>query len=394
MDWEGLLAQRASRIRPSVMFKFGEPEDRPDIIPFAGGAPPAECLPIKRLESAVARAWRTLDPETMYYGEYQGHEPLRALIADRMRKRGVAITADDILITAGSQQGLELSAKLFLNPGDRVIVEAPTYFGALQIFDVYQAEYVPVPVDDDGIVIADLEHALKLTPKPKFMYLIPTFQNPTGIALGQTRRQQVVDLARRYGVPIIEDDPYGELWFRGGDHGTLRSLGSEVIYLGTFSKTLAPALRMGWMVAPPVLMQRFIDAREGVDIQSDRVVQRAVVYACEDSWLDEHIASSRQEYMKRCDFMLECLERDMPAGTRWTEPNGGFFIWVTLPDGANADELVKECALNGALYNPGSCFYTDWEPKPTLRLGFSTLPQDQVSEGIKRMGKVFRRHLG
>jgi 2-aminoadipate transaminase len=346
------------------------------------------------MAESTARAWKTIDPSVMYYGDYQGYEPLRELIAERMQRRGARITSDDVLITNGSQQGLELVAKLFLNPGDRVIVEAPTYFGALQIFDVYEAEYVPVPMDDGGIVVSELEKALQLTPKPKFMYLIPTFQNPTGIALNQTRRQQVIELARRYGVPIIEDDPYGELWFHGGDHGTLRALGPEVIYLGTFSKTMAPALRMGWLIAPPSLMKRFTDAKEGVDIQSDRIVQRALVYASEGDWLDEHIASAREEYGARCDHMLESLEREMPVGTRWTEPDGGFFIWVTLPDGANADELVKECAKHGALYNPGSCFYTEWEPKPTLRLGFSTLTRDEVTEGLKRMGSVFRQHIG
>ncbi len=394
IDWTKLQARRAKHIRSSVMFKFGEPVDHPNIIPFAGGAPPIECLPIGRLQHSIEHVWRTMDPTTMYYGEYQGHEPLRQLIAERMRSRGVLVTADDILITAGSQQGLELSAKMFLDPGDRVIVEAPTYFGALQIFDVYQAEYVPVSVDDEGLIISELEQALQLTPRPKFMYLIPTFQNPTGIALSSERRESVVELAARYGVPIIEDDPYGELWFEGGDHGTLRGLSSDVIYLGTFSKTLAPALRMGWMVAPPELMKRFTDAKEGVDIQSDRVVQQAVVHACEGGWLDQHLDEVRKNYRQRCDFMLECLEREMPRGTRWTQPDGGFFIWVTLPDGANADELVKECAEKGVLYNPGSCFYTDWEPKPTLRLGFSTLPPDVVSEGLKRMGAVFRKHLG
>jgi len=393
IDWENLLARRAANIRSSVTFKFGEPVEMPGTISFAGGAPPAAFLPLERMAEATARAWETIDPSVMYYGEYQGHQPLRELIAERMGRRGAAISADDVLITNGSQQGLELVSKLFLNPGDRVIVEAPTYFGALQIFEVYEAEFLPVPVDDGGIVVAELERALQQTPKPKLIYLIPTFQNPTGIALNSTRRQQVIELARRYGVPIIEDDPYGELWFRHGDHGTLRALGPEVIYLGTFSKTMAPALRMGWMVVPPSLMTRFTFAKEGVDIQSDRVVQRAMVYASEGGWLDEHIAGAREEYRARCDHMLECLEREMPRGTRWTEPDGGFFIWVTLPDGANADELVKECASHGVMYNPGSCFYTDWEPKPTLRLGFSTLTRDEVAEGMRRMGMIFRQHL-
>ncbi len=330
IDWDGLQARRAANIRSSLTFKFGEPEDHPNIIPFAGGAPPAECLPLDRLRWAFDKVWREAEPETMYYGEYQGHGPLREYIAGRMQRRGADVSADEILITNGSQQGLELCAKIFLNPGDRVIVEAPTYFGALQIFDVYEAEYVPVPLDDVGIVLSDLERALQRSPKPKFMYLIPTFQNPTGISLSRDRRQKVVELARQYGVPVIEDDPYGELWFRGGDHGTLRQFGPEVIYLGTFSKTMAPALRMGWMVPPKPLMKQFNDAKEGVDIQSDRMVQRALVEACQDGWLDEHIAECRDNYRDRCDFMLECLEREMPRGTRWTIPDGGFFIWVTL----------------------------------------------------------------
>jgi 2-aminoadipate transaminase len=394
IDWERLQARRAANVRSSVTFKFGEPTEAPGTISFAGGAPPADLLPLARMAEATAHAWETADPSVMYYDEYQGHEPLRKLIAERMGRRGTHVSADDILITHGSQQGLELIAKLFLDPGDRVIIEAPTYFGATQIFEVYQSEFVPVPLDDGGIIIDALEAALRSQPTPKFMYLIPTFQNPTGIALAPERRQQVIELARHYGVPIVEDDPYGELWFRGGDHGTLRQLGPEVIYLGTFSKTMAPALRMGWMVAPSSLMTRFTYAKEGVDIQSDRIVQRAMVSACEGDWLDRHIAEARVEYRDRCDYMLECLEREMPRGTRWTEPDGGFFIWVTLPDGANADELVKECAKQGAMYNPGSCFYTDWEPKPTLRLGFSTLSREEMREGLKRMGAVFRQHLG
>jgi 2-aminoadipate transaminase len=393
IDWERLQARRAANVRSSVTFKFGEPAEVPGTIPFAGGAPPANLLPMKRMAEATAHAWQTADPSVMYYDEYQGYEPLRQLIAERMGRRGTHVSSDDILITHGSQQGLELIAKLFLDPGDRVIIEAPTYFGATQIFEVYQSEFVPVPLDDGGIVISALEAALQSQPKPKFMYLIPTFQNPTGISLDPERRKQVIELSRRYGVPIVEDDPYGELWFRGGDHGTLRQFGAEVIYHGTFSKTMAPALRMGWMVAPSSLVTRFTYAKEGVDIQSDRIVQRAMVYACEDGWLDEHIAEARIEYRERCDFMLECLEREMPRGTRWTEPDGGFFIWVTLPDGANADELLLECAQTGATYNPGSCFYTDWEPKPTLRLGFSTLSRDEMREGLKRMGAVFRQHL-
>ena len=393
IQWDSLLAKRAAAIRPSVFIDFANLPPHPDIIRFAGGAPPPEAVPLDRLRQAMAQAWE-IEPETLYYGETEGHEPLRRLIAERMGRRGATVDPDNVLITNGSQQGLDLVAKLFIEPGDRVIIEGPTYFGALQVFDVYEAQYLTVPMDDAGMIPSALEEALASYPTPKLIYTIPTFQNPMGVSINPERRRQVVDLARAYNVPIVEDDPYGELWFRGADPGPLRALDQEVIYLGTFSKTLAPALRMGWMAAPHPLMKLLIDAKEGVDIQSDRVVQRGIVAAAECGWLDAHLTRVRNVYRERCDLMLACLEREMPRGTHWTVPDGGFFIWVTLPDGANSDALLADCVANGAAYIPGSAFYADGHPTGAFRLGFTTLPPDRITEGIARLGQALRARLG
>ncbi|MBX6341641.1 MAG: PLP-dependent aminotransferase family protein [Thermomicrobiaceae bacterium] len=359
---------------------------------FSGGVPPVECLPLERLGEALASVAH-VDPRALYYGESTGHEPLRALIAERMARRGAAVSPDDVLVTNGSQQGIDLVARALIDPGDRVVVEAPTYFGAMQTFDHYQPEYVPVPVDGEGIVPEALERALAATPRPKLIYTVPTFQNPTGVTLSPARRRAVVDLAHRYGVPIVEDDPYGELWLEGGDPGPLRALDPEVIYLGTFSKTLAPALRMGWMVAPRPILELCAWAKEGVDIQSDRLMQRAVVAVAAGGWLDAHIDAARACYRARRDAMLACLEREMPPGVTWTRPLGGFFVWVTLPEGADADALLPVCAEAGVAYVPGSACYPGRDDRRSLRLGFTTLSEERIAEGIARLGRVFRARL-
>jgi 2-aminoadipate transaminase len=395
IQWQQLMARRAAAIRSSIAGNFGELPTHPDLIDFAGGAPAAECLPIDRMRYAHERAWNVDEPRVLHYGESEGYLTLRQMIAERMARRGARVSPGEIVVTAGSQQGLELIAKAMLEPGDRVVVEAPTYFGALQIFDIYEAEYAAVPVDEQGIIPERLEEALQAFPRPKLIYLIPTFQNPSGVALSPERRSAVIELSHRYNVPIVEDDPYGELWFRNGDHPPLRALDPDVLYLGTFSKTLAPSLRMGWMVVPPELVKMFVDAKESVDIQSDRIVQRAIVIAAADGWLDEHVAAVRAHYGARCDHMLECLVREMPPGVHWTEPEGGFFVWVTLPEGGpTADQLLPEAIRHGARYNTGSLFYPDWEPRSSFRLGFSALPRERITEGIARLGLMLREHYG
>jgi 2-aminoadipate transaminase len=389
IPWNRLLAERTAWIRPSLLVDFERLPSSADLILFSGGAPPLECLPVERIAGALAEAWHA-EPEALWYGESQGHEPLRVLIAERMRQRGAAVEPDEVIITNGSQQGIDLIARLLLEPGDRVIVEAPTYFGALQVFEPFDARISTVPVDEHGMVIEALERELASAPRPKLIYTVPTFQNPTGVTLDPERRAALVALAERYGVPIVEDDPYGELWFDRPPPPPLRALHPDVLYLGTFSKTLAPGLRIGWLVAPRRLMKLLVDAKEGADIQADRLLQRALARVLEGAWFERHLEAARANYRERCALLLRCLERELAGLATWTAPGGGFFVWGTLPDGVDTDALLVECARQGVAYIPGSAFYPDRAPRPSFRLGFTTLSPAELEEGIARLGRAIR----
>lgn len=386
INWDLVAAGRAARFGPALS-GLDCVENIDELIFFSGGAPPLEALPIARLRQATADAWEDA-PGFLYYGEPQGYEPLRQLIATRMKARGAEIDPALVMVTNGSQQGLDLIARTLFDPGDVVVVEGPTYFGAMQAFDAYEVNYRVAPVDADGLIPEELEPLLQMEPRPKAIYTVPTFQNPTGVSLSPERRQRLIELSHEYNVAIIEDDPYGELYFPGNPMPPLRALDPEVIYLGTFSKTLAPSLRMGWMVIPEPLAKPLLDSKEGVDIQSDRLIQRAVVSAAADGWLDAHITEAREVYESRCQRMLCALEREMPAGTRWITPKGGFFLWVTLPGEITSNALLPHAARHGVCYLPGSAFYPDRRQEPTLRLGFSTLPEDEIDEGIHRLGQA------
>lgn len=392
-SWDQVVAARAGKLVPSAFSDLEGIRGIADLIFFSGGTPPLEKLPIARLRQAGADAWKDA-AGILYYGESQGHEPLRRLIAARMTARGAETDPEYVMITNGSQQGLDLIARTLFDPGDTVVVEGPTYFGALQAFDAYQVAYRIAPVDEDGLIPDELERLLREHPRPKAIYTVPTFQNPTGVTISPERRQRILELSREYTVPIIEDDPYGELHFLGPPVPPLRALDPNVIHLGTFSKTLAPALRMGWMVMPEALIPPLVNSKEAVDIQSDRFVQRAVVSACADGWLDAHLDEARALYQARCRRMLSALAREMPEGTRWTTPQGGFFVWVTLPGEATSNALLPTAGQHGVAYLPGSAFYPDRRKEPTLRLGFSTLPDDKIDEGIRRLGRATAEFLG
>lgn len=387
LQWERIVASRSEGLAPLPFEELEGITDIDGLIFFAGGAPPIDLLPVSRLRQAIAHAWE--DPgEAMGYDETPGHMPLRSLIAERMATRGTRVHPDQILITNGSQQGLDFIARVLFDPGDVVVVEGPSYFGAFQAFNAYQVSYRVAPIDDQGLIPEALEELLQEEPRPKAIYTIPTFQNPTGVSTSLERRQAIVDLSHRYGVPIIEDDPYGELHFPGNEAQPLRALDDDVVYLGTFSKTLAPSLRMGWMVMPRELVTPLVSCKEAVDIQADRILQRAIVCAVADGWIDQHLDRAREIYASRCQAMLDALQRHMPSGTRWITPEGGFFIWVTLPGEITGNALLPVAGRHGVGYYPGSAFYPDRRQVPALRLGFSTLPVDAIDEGIARLGRA------
>ena len=386
------LAQRAGAYGPSFWAGLdGLFELHPDIIFFGGGVPSHELIPVDRLRYGSELAWQDAKV-ALDYGEVAGYRPLRTLIAERMTALGTPVEPGQIIVTNGSQQGIDLAARLFLNSGDAVIVEAPTFIDAIRSFAAYEATLLAVPVDQDGLRIDALREVLRTaSPTPKVIYTIPTFQNPSGTSLSLERRYQLLEVAAEFGVRVIEDDPYGELRYDGEPLPTLRSLDPSVIYLGTFSKTIAPGLRVGWVAAPDDMVELFRMAKEGTDIHTPRIMTRTVYHAA-TGFLDDHIGRVKHVYRDRRQALLDCLAAEMPAGIRWSEPAGGFFVWVELPPTITAAELLPIAARNGVVFVPGTAFY----PDPTtggqhaLRLTFSALSEERIREGIGRLAAVLR----
>jgi len=392
-NWNTLLSRRAPSLHGWVKFDVNQIFETPGVIYFGDGAPAREQWPVERLRQAHADAWEDAY-DILSYGESLGHEPLRQTIATRMAARGATVDPGSVLVTNGSQQGLDLVSRALFDPGDIVVVEGPTYFGALQAFDAYEVAYRIAPMDDHGMIPEQLEPLLFGDPRPKAVYTVPTFQNPTGVTLPPERRSTIVEMARAANVAIIEDDPYGDIYFTDEPVPPLRALDPEVIYLGTFSKTLAPALRMGWMAVPPSLFQLVAHSKEAIDIMSDRFVQRAVVGTAADGWLDAQLEGARSFYRQQRDNLLAALEREMPADVTWTVPDGGFFNWVTLPEGFTAEDLLQVALRHKVGFLPGSCFYPEPRPQRSFRLSYPTMSKATIDEGMGRLGGAVRELLG
>jgi 2-aminoadipate transaminase len=364
-------------------------ERNPEAVFFGGGVPPTEAIPVARLREGADRAWAD-GAEILLYGEVRGYRPLRELIVERMAARGAIVDPADVLITNGAQQGIDLAARIFVDPGDLVLTEEPTFMDALRVFRSHEAEPVGVPVDDEGLQVDVLAALLDRLPKrPKFLYTMPTYQNPMGVSMSTARRRALVDLARERRLVIIEDDPYGDLSYDGDPPPTLKSLDPEVIFLGTFSKVLAPGLRVGWVASSPRLREAFFNVKEGTDIHNERIMTRTVYHSAR-GFLDEHVAATREIYRARRDAMLAGLEREMPAGVRWTTPHGGFFLWVTLPEKCETDAMLPGATDRGVIYLPSSWFYPDRSWTRSLRLNFSAQPEERIVEAMRRLAETIQ----
>ncbi len=407
--WSSRYAHRTHSLTSSTIRELLKLTQRPEVISFAGGLPAPEMFPVKEFEAACERVLRDNGPEALQYGMTEGYQPLREMIARHTARYGILATADNVLITSGSQQALDLIGKLLINRGDQVLVEAPTYLGALQAFNVYGAQYVSVPTDDDGLLTEKLEEALRNG--PKFMYILPNFQNPSGVTLSMRRRRELVRLADRYGVPIIEDDPYGQLRFEGEHLPPLLFLDREtkgirldngyslgnIIYLSTFSKTLAPGLRLGWIVAPKDVIGKLVQLKQGADLHTSTFTQMVAYETARGGFLDEHVLTIRKVYSERRDVMLAALEEYMPheLGVTWTHPQGGLFLWLRLPKGANSKTLLEEALKENVAFVPGESFfapgYVGDDPQRYARLNFSNAKPDMIREGIRRLAAAVTR---
>jgi len=403
--WKSRYALRTKELKSSAIRELLKITQNPEVISFAGGLPAPDVFPIARFQEACRRVLELNGHQALQYGASEGYEPLREMIARHIARYGIKAKAENVLITSGSQQALDLIGKLLINPGDRVLVEAPTYLGALQAFSVYGAQYVSVPSDDDGLRTEELEEPLRSG--PKFMYVLPNFQNPGGTTLSEGRRHQLVLLADKYGIPIIEDDPYGQLRYEGEhlpplvviDRENLRGDGGysigNVIYLSTFSKTLAPGLRLGWIVAPTDVITKLVQLKQGTDLHTSTFVQVIAYEVAKDNFLDEHVKLIRKVYRDRRDVMLEALKKYFPPDVTWTHPQGGLFLWVTLPEGMDCNKLFQAALKENVAFVPGDCFYAGngdmKEGCRHLRLNFSYGQPEQIREGIRRLSQAVKQ---
>jgi 2-aminoadipate transaminase len=400
--WDYRYAQRTQRMKSSAIRELLKLTEQPDVISFAGGLPAPDVFPIEEFKDACIRVLNDMGSVALQYGTTEGYLPLREMIARHTMRYGIEVSADNILITSGSQQALDLIGKIFINHGDRIIVESPTYLGALQAWNIYGAEYVTVRSDENGLVTDELEAALRAG--PKFIYVLPNFQNPTGVTIPLERRLRLVELADRYGVPIIEDDPYGQLRFEGDHippivvldeklHPQNGHYTGNVIYLSTFSKTLAPGIRLAWVIAPPEVIRKMVIAKQGADLNT-AVFNQIVAYEVgRGGFIDKHVHHICKVYRERRDVMLEALEEHMPSGIKWTHPQGGLFLWATLPEQMSTVDLFRDAVEQKVAYVPGTSFYPTGGGENTMRLNFSYSSPELINEGIARLARVIRTRM-
>jgi 2-aminoadipate transaminase len=402
VDWSALYAQRLERMGTSAIREILKVAQSPDIIPFAGGWPEAELFPLEQISLICETVLAEHPREALQYGLTDGLPLLREALAGQMAARGIPAQAANIVIVSGSQQALDLIGRLFIDEGDTVLVESPTFLGAVQSFNAYGPRYVTAPMDEEGLVVDEVERILAQD-RPKFMYLLPTFQNPTGVTTSLARRQRVVALAREAGVPILEDDPYGALRYSGEPLPTLAALDAaanggdperaNVIYAGTFSKTLAPGLRLAWVVCPSELAGQLVMAKQGADLHSSSLSQMIAYEFLRRDWLDDQVERIRSTYSARCDAMCQAIADYFPSEARYTRPEGGLFLWVTLPEGIDTAEMLKDAAAHKVAFVPGAPFYVHGGGQNTFRMTFASVPADIIRQGIQILGGIIREHL-
>jgi 2-aminoadipate transaminase len=410
--WERRYAQRTQGMGSSAIRELLKLTENPDVISFAGGLPAAELFPIEMFKTATDKVLTEHGRQALQYGTTEGYRPLREYIVQKMERYGIHATPDNVLITSGSQQALDLLGKLLVNSGDLILTERPTYLGAIQAWRGYKAEFITVPIDDDGLRVDMLEEAL--TAGPKFMYILPNFQNPGGVTLSLERRRQLIKFADKYGIPIIEDDPYGQLRFEGehipplvvldgevmvrkNGHSNGQGFGhGNVIYTSTFSKTLAPGLRLAWLVAPTNVVKQCVMVKQGMDLHTSSFVQMVAYEAIQTGELDAHVRRIRDVYRERRDVMLRAMAEHFPSAVRWTRPQGGLFLWATLPDGMDAAAILPLAVAKQVAFVPGAAFYPNAKPdntlgRNTMRLNFSNATPEKIEVGIKRLGEVLHQ---
>ncbi|HZX25596.1 MAG TPA: PLP-dependent aminotransferase family protein [Telluria sp.] len=380
------FSERAQQLQSSFIREILKITQRPEIISFAGGLPSPATFPVERMKESFDRVLTTNGKVALQYGPTDGFPALREWIANSLSTNGAKIVPEQILMTSGSQQALDLLGKVLLDEGSRALVETPSYLGALQAFSVYRPEFKSVDTDDHGLVPSSIAPVAE---GARLLYALPNFQNPTGRTLSVERRQELVETCARLGLPLIEDDPYGALSYKGQPMPKMVAMNPDgVIYMGSFSKVLTPGIRLGYVCAPLPLVRRLELAKQAADLHTAQLTQMVVYDVIKDGFLDQHIPTIRELYGNQCQVMLDAMAEHFPAGVHWTRPEGGMFIWVTLPKHVDAMKLLDQAIAAKVAFVPGAPFYANEPETNTLRLSFVTVPPERIREGIAILGKL------
>ena len=384
IQWQ--FSERAQQLQSSFIREILKITQRPEIISFAGGLPSPATFPVERMKAAYNKVLSDSGKVALQYGPTDGYAPLREWIANSLSNEGSTILPEQILMTSGSQQALDLLGKVLVDEGSRVLVETPSYLGALQAFSVYRPEFKSVDTDEHGLVPSSIDAVAE---GARMLYALPNFQNPTGRSLSVERRHELVETCARLGIPLIEDDPYGSLSYKGAPSPKMVAMNPDgVIYMGSFSKVLTPGIRLGYVCAPLPLVRRLELAKQAADLHTAQLTQMVVHEVVKDGFLDQHIPTIRQLYGDQCQVMLDAMQEHFPAGVSWTKPEGGMFIWVTLPQQIDAMKLLEQSLAARVAFVPGAPFYANDPATNTLRLSFVTVPPERIREGIAVLGKL------
>lgn len=387
------IAKHVVSLETSIIREILKISSQPGVISFAGGLPAPELFPLNDLKEAMNTVIEKYGAKAVQYTLSRGVPELRELIAQRATERGTKTDVDNLLVVSGGQQGLELVARAFIDPGDYIICENPTYLGALQAFNYYRARYAGVDMDDEGMIIDQVEEKIKKH-NPKLIYTVSNFQNPTGITMSLERRHALVDLAVKHNIPIIDDNPYSDIRFAGERVPTLKSYGGdEVIAIRTFSKVLTPGLRTGWMNGPKDIMPHFEKVKQCTDLHTNTLCQYIIYEYVNSGKLEPHIEKLREDYGAKRDVMIKAMKAHFPDGIKWTEPNGGLFLWVELPEHMSAKELLPKAVDKKVAYVYGSPFFPGGEGENTMRLNFSNATHEGIEQGIERLGQLLKENI-